>query len=94
MEERNIQRAIRERRGFPEPAVQKGHGARKHTAPRDRKPTALDEVESLAQRLDEAGELEEVVAVVGIAHEDVADTGSLDAPHVVARLCKEADIPD
>ena len=62
--------------GVAEVAMQRRHGAGGDAAP---EPVAHDELPALAQLLDESVEPAEIVAVVAVAHDDVAAPRGLDA---------------
>src|SRR3954454_20333695 len=66
-----------EHRIAPAP-VQRRHGPGEHVAAAALEPGSLYEVVSLAQFLDEARDLVEVVRVVGVAHEHEAAPGGRD----------------
>ena len=61
--------------------MQEGHRVRHHAPPARFEPATLHEVEPFAEPAHQPGDLAEVVAVVGVAHDDVRAARRLDAAH-------------
>ena len=63
------------------PAVQERHRSGHYFSSPGRQPASLHEIVTFAQLLDEPRHLEKIVAVVGIAHDDVPAACRRDAAH-------------
>src|SRR5262249_26723333 len=70
----------REHRIAP-PSMQPWHSARPYDTATGRKPAPLDDVESFAEFLDELRNLQEIITVIGIAHDDELSPRGRDATH-------------
>ena len=68
--------------------VQRRHGARRDPAP---EPVAHHQVRALAQFVNERHQVGEIVAVVGVAHDDVLAAGRDDAAHQRVAVTLVAD---
>src|SRR5689334_1806644 len=66
---------------IPPPAMQKWHRAGKEGSAARRKSASLREIVTLAQLLEKAWDLTEIVAVVRVAHEDVLPASRGDSSH-------------
>jgi hypothetical protein len=62
------------------PTMQQRHRSGQHRAPTRGEPTSLDEVESFVQLVDKTGELQKIIAVVRIAHDDESAAGRRHTP--------------
>ena len=69
--------------------VQGRHGARLNAAP---EAVAHHQVAAFSQLLDERHEIGEVVAVVGVAHDDVPAAGGGDGPHERGAIAAYRDV--
>ena len=67
--------------GIAPPSMQKGHRARLNRATPPRQPTPHHKIVPLSQLVDEAAEIQKVVTVVGIAHDNVATSRCRNPPH-------------
>src|SRR5260370_23118053 len=63
------------------PTVKEGHRSGKHPPAARLQPASLDELVSLSKLVDEPRNLEKIVTIVGVAHDDVASSGGGDPPH-------------
>src|SRR4029450_1834349 len=77
-------------------AMEKRHGARHHGPAAGRESAALDEIVSFAELLEEPADLEEVVGVVGVAHDHIPAARRGDTPdqRVAIAFGRHADDPD
>src|SRR4030095_8194608 len=70
----------REHRIAP-PSMQPWHSARPYDTATGREPAPLDDVESFAEFLHELWNFEKIIAVVGIAHDDIFPSSRQNSAH-------------
>src|SRR6185369_1987146 len=67
--------------GIAPPAVEKRHRSGCNRTAANRQPAALNQVIAVAKAFHKAGDLEKVVTIIGIAHDDVLSARSGDSSH-------------